>query len=161
MRSKFKSPFMQTDRSQKASGLQKSKDSPKCLFVLLPESFAFCLPLRHPIEWDSPKFYPLTVVLQGSYRYSVFEKYVCIIAEKTQYDKTFFEICRIFPPVNRTKAIGKRRGRPRRLDRIQKPDYNNKRHCRGIGADRIDGRTAVCVPFGESICPVFGARQMK
>ena len=116
---------MQTDRSQKASGLQKSKDSPKCLFVLLPESFAFCLPLRHPIEWDSPKFYPLTVVLQGSYRYSVFEKYVCIIAEKTQYDKTFFEICRIFPPVNRTKAIGKRRGRPRRLDRIQKPDYNN------------------------------------
>lgn len=106
MRSKFKSPFMQTDRSQKASGLQKSKDSPKCLFVLLPESFAFCLPLRHPIEWDSPKFYPLTVVLQGSYRYSVFEKYVCIIAEKTQYDKTFFEICRIFPPVYRTKQSG-------------------------------------------------------
>ena len=31
-------------------------------FVLLPERFTRRrLPLRHPIEWDSPKYYPFTV----------------------------------------------------------------------------------------------------
>lgn len=33
-------------------------------FVLLPERFVEDhLPLRHPIEWDSPKSYPFTVLI--------------------------------------------------------------------------------------------------
>ena len=56
----------------------------------MPESFALCLPLRHPIKWDSPKFYPLTVILQGSSRYSVVKNDRCIISNGFQYCNTFF-----------------------------------------------------------------------